>query len=112
MPSDSSPQPPLVTPGQRISGTTVHYEYPQAHEPGVTVPYYPVPVDDALRHYRKYVELAARELPQVVLAGRLADYRYYNMDQAVFRALSVFDRRIAPLATGSDLPPDLADDRF
>jgi len=92
--------------GQQIAGTTRHVEYPIAHEPGRTVPYYPVPVDEALRHYRQYVDLATAEAPHVVFAGRLADYRYYNMDQAVFRALSVFDRRIAPLAAGGELPPD------
>lgn len=92
--------------GQRIDGTTMHVEYPIAHEPGRTVPYYPVPVDEALRHFQRYVDLASVEAPDVVFAGRLADYRYYNMDQAAHRALSVFERRIAPLATGGAALPD------
>jgi len=41
--------------------------------------------------YRKYAELAARQ-EKVSFVGRLATYRYYNMDQVVAMALSEFDR--------------------
>jgi UDP-galactopyranose mutase len=37
----------------------------------------------------------------VTFAGRLADYAYYNMDQAVGRALACFEKEIVPQATGS-----------
>ena len=45
--------------------------------------------------YAKYAAEAAKEA-RTIFAGRLADYKYYNMDQAVGRALSVFDRELAP----------------
>lgn len=73
--------------GQTCDSTTLIYEYPQAHEPGRTVPYYPVPHPDNRALLSRYQDLAAAEAPDVVFAGRLADYRYYNMDQAVGRAL-------------------------
>ncbi|HYE96765.1 MAG TPA: UDP-galactopyranose mutase [Rubricoccaceae bacterium] len=80
--------------GQAVDGTTVAYEYPQPHVPGENEPYYPIPVDENRALYARYAADAAK-LDTVVLAGRLADYQYYNMDQAVARALSVFEKAIA-----------------
>jgi UDP-galactopyranose mutase len=74
--------------------TTVAIEYPQAHERGRTIPYYPVPRDENMELHNRYVEFAKREAPNTVFAGRLGDYKYYNMDQAVGRALSLF-RKLA-----------------
>jgi UDP-galactopyranose mutase len=75
--------------------TTVIAEYPQAHEPGRNEPYYPIPREENLALYNRYLALARQEAPQVLFAGRLGDYQYYNMDQAVARALSLFQRRAA-----------------
>lgn len=83
--------------GVPLSGTTLSWETPEAYVPGVNEPFYPIPHPDHQALYDRYTALAAAEAPEVVFAGRLADYRYYNMDQAVARALTVFDRRIAPL---------------
>lgn len=77
--------------GQSIRGTTVAVEFPQPHEPGQNVPYYPIPRDENKHRYSLYANELERMDRSVVFAGRLADYRYYNMDQAVARALSVFD---------------------
>ena len=74
--------------------TTVAIEYPRAHEHGVTEPYYPIPRDENQALHNRYVALAKTEAPYIVFAGRLGDYRYYNMDQAAARALALF-RRIA-----------------
>ncbi len=76
--------------------TTVAIEYPIAHIPGKTVPYYPIPRDENLDLHNKYAELAAREAPNVTFAGRLGDYKYYNMDQAIGRALSLFKKEMEP----------------
>ena len=78
----------IVT-GQKAPGTTLMTEYPQPHEPGKTIPYYPIPRDENRRHYAKYAEAARAEFPHVCFAGRLADYQYYNMDQACARALKL-----------------------
>lgn len=69
--------------------TAVTYEFPKAHVVGSSDPYYPIPRDDERSLHKEYVSLVATRFPNVVLAGRLADYRYYNMDQAVARGLTV-----------------------
>ena len=71
--------------GQRHHKTAVVYEIPKADGD----PYYPIPraENDAL--YKRYKALAA-ELPNVHFVGRLATYKYYNMDQVVAQALAVF----------------------
>ena len=76
-------------------GTTRFAEVPLAHVPGQTEPYYPIPRPENRAHFDRYARLAAREAPRVLFAGRLADYQYYNMDQAVGRALALFDKEIA-----------------
>lgn len=77
------------------ASTTVTIEYPQAHRPGETTPYYPIPQDDNLELHRRYVDFAAKEAANVQFAGRLGDYRYYNMDQAVGHALSIFTKSVS-----------------
>jgi UDP-galactopyranose mutase len=78
-------------PGRR---TVLTLEYPQAHSPGVTEPYYPIPRDENQALYRQYIQKAKTDAPEVIFAGRLGDYQYYNMDQAVGHALSIFRKRI------------------
>jgi UDP-galactopyranose mutase len=70
--------------------TTVVTDYPGPHEPGANEPYYPVPRAENQALYNRYLDLARTQAPKVAFAGRLGDYRYYNMDQAVARALSLF----------------------
>ncbi|MEO8113307.1 MAG: UDP-galactopyranose mutase [Phenylobacterium sp.] len=75
--------------GQSAPKTTITYEYPQAEGD----PYYPVPRPENQALYKRY-EALALEAPNVQFVGRLATYRYYNMDQVVGQALATF-RRIA-----------------
>jgi UDP-galactopyranose mutase len=74
---------------QRLAFSTLTTEFPQPHVPGVTTPFYPLPEERATRLFGVYAQLADREFPRVLFAGRLADYRYYDMHQAVGRALSL-----------------------
>jgi UDP-galactopyranose mutase len=76
--------------GQKLSSTTIVREYPQDFGPG-REPYYPIPAPDAKALYSKYAHRAALET-NVSFVGRLATYRYYNMDQIVGMALAEFDR--------------------
>jgi UDP-galactopyranose mutase len=76
--------------GQKIESTTIVREYPQDYGPG-REPYYPIPAPDAKALYAKYAERAALE-KNVSFVGRLATYRYYNMDQVVGMALAEFER--------------------
>ncbi|MEY2545182.1 MAG: UDP-galactopyranose mutase [Verrucomicrobiota bacterium] len=76
--------------GQKLPSTTIVREYPEDFSPG-REPYYPIPAPDAKALYEKYAARAATE-KNVSFVGRLATYRYYNMDQIVAMALSEFDR--------------------
>lgn len=68
--------------GQTHSGTSIVREYPQAEGD----PYYPVPRPQNEALFKKYEALARKE-SHVAFVGRLAQYRYYNMDQCVGAAL-------------------------
>lgn len=76
--------------GQRVRGTTVATEYPEPFEFGKNEPFYPIPTEAAHAVHARYVAESRPLQRQVVFAGRLGDYRYYNMHQAVARALSLF----------------------
>lgn len=70
--------------------TRIVREYPSQYVYGAGIePYYPVPSDSAHATLALYQQ-EARRYPLLFLGGRLADYRYYNMDQVVRRALEVW----------------------
>src|SRR3982751_3575848 len=71
--------------GQRHRKTTVVYEYPRSDGD----PYYPIPRPENAALYERYRALADGT-PNVHFVGRLATYRYYNMDQVVAQALTAF----------------------
>jgi UDP-galactopyranose mutase len=73
--------------GQEHRQTSITLEYPSAEGD----PYYPVPRPENQALYKKY-EALADATRGVTFVGRLATYRYYNMDQIVGQALSVFRR--------------------
>lgn len=73
--------------GQEHPKSTTMTEFPTAEGD----PYYPVPTAEAAALYRRYAELADAT-PNVWFVGRLATYRYYNMDQCVAQALATFAR--------------------
>jgi UDP-galactopyranose mutase len=72
--------------GQRHPRTTIAREYPRA----TGDPYYPIPRPENRALYAKYATKAAAEA-NVTFVGRLAEYRYYNMDQVVASALATFE---------------------
>ena len=82
--------------GQKASVTTLMIEYPCPHEPGKTIAYYPIPRDENQQLYAKYAAAARAEFPHFCFAGRLADYQYYNMDQACARALKLASENGGP----------------
>lgn len=73
--------------GQQHACTSVVYEYPCAEGD----PYYPVPREENAALYRRY-QAEAEALDNVTFVGRLATYRYYNMDQVVGQSLAAFKR--------------------
>lgn len=76
--------------GQKLPVTTIVREYPQDYQPD-SEPYYPIPAPDAKALYQRYAERATEE-SGVTFVGRLATYRYYNMDQVVGMALTEFEK--------------------
>lgn len=73
--------------GQEHPFTSIVYEYPKASGD----PYYPIPRPDNAALYKRYLELA-EQTPEVHFVGRLATYKYYNMDQVVGQALTLFSQ--------------------
>jgi UDP-galactopyranose mutase len=85
--------------GQSHPKTSVVYEFPK----GDGDPYYPVPQPESARMYQEY-KLLADSKKNVRFVGRLATYRYYNMDQVVGQALALFDqiRGVKPAASSDN----------
>ncbi len=82
--------------GQRHPKTIVSREFPtDAGEP-----YYPIPAPESREQYRKYALLAKRTR-NVTFVGRLAEYRYYNMDQAVASALHAAENLVGVVRAAS-----------
>jgi UDP-galactopyranose mutase len=75
--------------GQVCDRTSITYEYPSAEGD----PYYPIPRPENQALFKRYEALALAQ-PDVSFVGRLATYRYYNMDQVVGQALATY-RRLA-----------------
>lgn len=73
--------------GQRHEKTSIVYEYPRAEGD----PYYPIPRKENAELYAKYKTLAEAR-PDVYFVGRLATYKYYNMDQIVAQALTTYSK--------------------
>ena len=77
--------------GQKHAKTSVVFEYPKDDGD----PYYPVPRSENAELYKKYQRLSG-ELKNVFFVGRLATYRYYNMDQVVAQALTLYKKITTP----------------
>jgi UDP-galactopyranose mutase len=87
--------------GQEHAKSSIVYEFPRAEGD----PYYPVPRKENAEVYRKYKALADAT-PDVYFVGRLATYKYYNMDQIVAQALTTYAKiagmkRLEAVANGN-----------
>lgn len=73
--------------------TTIVCEY--SHDSAISIsenrePYYPVPNERNLKLYERYKQLTETE-HNVYFVGRLANYKYFNMDEAILNSLILFD---------------------
>ncbi len=82
--------------GQDHPRTTIAYEHPSADGE----PCRPIPTPENAALFKRYEQLA-RATPNVWFVGRLADYRYYDMDEVVGQALATFGKIDAALGTGA-----------
>lgn len=83
--------------GQEHPKTSLVYEFPCSEGD----PYYPIPRPENAEIYRQY-EALARATRGVHFVGRLATYRYYNMDQVVAQALTLYERLTRPTGTEAE----------
>ena len=82
---------------QNIDGTTIVKEFPQDYDrrnKNKNIPYYPVLTEQNSERFAKY-QCLANQFSEIILVGRLAEYRYYDMDDIVARALRVFRDKLS-----------------
>ena len=65
-------------------------EYSESFELGKNERYYPIPSEVNADLYLKY-QAKAKGLKNIYFLGRLGDYKYYDMDKAILRALELFE---------------------
>ena len=73
--------------------TTILKEYPQEYVKNQNTPYYPIFTTENQENYNKYLDYS-KEFNNLVLVGRLAEYKYYDMDDIVERALELFEKEV------------------
>lgn len=79
--------------GQTHHKTTVHYEYPQTFEEHKNEPYYPIldePNNDLKQKYLQEIQ----KLKNILFVGRLAEYKYYAMDELIEHCLTLFNEKL------------------
>lgn len=81
-------------PLQECNGwTNATYEYPVSYNKNGQIgnePYYPVLTKDSIKMYDSYKKFA-QEFENLILCGRLAEFKYYNMDQVILRSLQLYE---------------------
>jgi len=84
-------------PVQNVKGSSYAVEYPLQYINGADMePYYPVLTEDSQNQYNRY-RLLVNKIHNLYCCGRLGDFKYYNMDQALKRALNVFEDIISKI---------------
>jgi len=76
-----------------LNKTTILKEYPQRYIIGKNIPYYPLFTKKEQERYNKYYKYS-KKVNNLILLGRLAEYKYYDMDDIIERALYIFKTRI------------------
>lgn len=76
---------------KRTIGTVIATEYPIAYvKDGTKVPFYPVITEETKQIYASY-QKKAQQYKNIFLCGRLAEFRYYNMDDCILHAFDIFN---------------------
>jgi UDP-galactopyranose mutase len=93
--------------GQEHPKTSLVYELPRAEGD----PYYPVPRPENAEIYKQYKDLADAT-SGVYFVGRLATYKYYNMDQVVAQALALYRKVLDPESTPERISTESSRDKI
>ena len=81
-------------PIQDVKGTTYEVEYSLPYKKGQdNEPYYPLLTGESQENYKKYSDMA-KKVQNLFVCGRLGNFKYYNMDQALKNALDVSEMLI------------------
>ena len=83
--------------GQAHPKTIIAKEFPQEYrrdEPGKDIPYYPILREDEVEKYMRYRREIEKFDGKILLVGRLAEYKYLNMDKAIEGSLELFENKI------------------
>lgn len=84
----------LMKDSANCRGSTISIEYPTAYIRGSgLVPFYPQITEETKSLHAKYLELS-KKYNNLYLCGRLAEFRYYNMDDCILNAFNVYERII------------------
>jgi len=67
--------------------------YPEEYIKNQNTPYYPIFTDENQEKYNKYL-VYSKKFENLVMLGRLAEYKYYDMDDMVERALEIFEKEV------------------
>ncbi|MEG2125768.1 MAG: UDP-galactopyranose mutase, partial [Hydrogenoanaerobacterium sp.] len=84
----------IMNDDSKVRGSVVATEYPLEYDrsnPKANIPYYPVNTVESDRLYQKYLK-EAEKYKNIFLCGRLAEFKYYNMDICIEHALSYFNK--------------------
>lgn len=80
--------------GQKHPRTTISREYPKNYHPEKgDIPYYPIPKKKHMETYQRYKQ-KSMEYDNLIFVGRLAEYRYLNMDLVIDGALTTFKEKL------------------
>ncbi len=75
---------------QKLNKTTIVREYPEKYIIGKNEAYYPIIKEQNFKKYQKYLKDISK-IKRIILLGRLAEYKYYNMDVVIKKAFELFD---------------------
>ncbi|MDR2883591.1 MAG: UDP-galactopyranose mutase [Deferribacteraceae bacterium] len=73
---------------ERSDKSIIMKEFPKPHKEGENEPLYPIMQDENRQIYQRYLA-EAQKIPNLIFAGRLGEYKYYDMDKVVERALEI-----------------------
>jgi len=74
----------------KVNKTTILKEYPKEYIKGKDTPYYPIFTEKNQERFNQYLEYS-KKWKNLILVGRLAEYKYYDMDDIIERALELFE---------------------
>ena len=77
-------------PNDKSKKTVIVNEYSEDFVPGKNERFYSIPKEENIAMYNRYLEAARQKYPGMIFLGRLGDYKYYDMDKAVARAMVAY----------------------